>query len=290
MEKVVNGKKLIDETGNRYGKLVVIERIGTKEYPSGQKKPIWLCQCDCGNTTEAFGQSLRAGQYKSCGCAKLELRRDWTGVKQGKLTIESRAEDKITSSGSKAIRWNCVCECGSSVVLRSSALASGSSHCGCVVVQRKIKHGHTVNEEHTPTFTSWHAMIQRCRNPNNHAYPEYGAKGIAFQESWSSFENFLEDMGLRPEGTSLNRINGAKIYSKETCEWATLAVQAYDQKKRVTNKSGKTGVAWDKRLSKWEAYISVEKKKISLGLYVDLQDAIKAREEAELKYYGWNKE
>lgn len=287
-EEIKNGKKLIEETGNRYGKLVVIKRVGSKKYPSGQTKPIWLCQCDCGNITETSAQGLRAGQVKSCGCARTDIDVDWTGVVQGKLTVVSRAPDKVTKSGYKAIRWNCICECGGSKILRSSALKSGSDNCGCGY--KRGTHGHTVNADHSPTFTSWHSMMQRCLNENHEAYKLYGAIGVGVQESWKDFINFLEDMGERPHGTTLNRINGAMIYSKETCEWATLSIQAYDQKKRITNKSGKTGVCWDKRLSKWEAYISVDKKKISLGFSEELQEAIELRKAAELKYYGWNKE
>lgn len=289
MEEVIkNGKKLINETGNRYGKLVVIKRIGTKTFPSGQKKPIWLCQCDCGNTSEVAAQSLRAGQMKSCGCLRLELDKDWTGVRQGKLTVLSRTEDKITKAGYKTIRWNCQCDCGGTKILKSSALTKGSTSCGCDY--KRGTHLHTANAEHSPTFTSWHSMLQRCYNPNHEAYKLYGAIGIVSDERWKSFENFLEDMGERPAGTSLNRINGANIYSKDTCEWATYSIQAYDQKKRSTNKSGKTGVCWDKRLDKWEAYISVDRKKVSLGFSSDKDEAIKLREAAELKYYGWNKE
>lgn len=287
-EEIKTTKKLIQEAGNRYGKLVVLERVGTKTFPSGQKKPIWLCQCDCGNTTETYAQSLRSGQVKSCGCGRLELDKDWTGIVQGKLTVVSRAEDKITKSGAKAIRWNCLCECGETKILKGSALRDGSSSCGCEY--NREKHGHTVDQKHSPTFSSWWAMMQRCLNVNHEAYKLYGAEGIGVEDSWKDFPTFLNDMGERPEGTSLNRINGARIYSKETCEWATLSIQAYDQKKRSTNKSGKTGVCWDKLQSKWEAYISVDRKKVSLGFSSNLEDAIELRKAAELKYYGWNKE
>ena len=281
--------KLVDETGNRYGKITVLERVGTKVYPSGQKKPIWSCVCDCGNIIEVPGQSLRGGQYQSCGCAKKELRQDWTGVRQGKLTVVSRAEGKKMKSGRTTIRWYCECDCGGSIILKSSALKNGSGSCGCEY-NRREKHGHTSKKEVSPTFTSWHSMMQRCFNENHQAYKLYGAEGITVCDRWKEFKNFLEDMGERPEGTTLNRINGAKIYSPETCEWATYSVQAYDQKKRSTNKSGVTGVCWDKRVGKWEAYISVDKKKISLGFYDDVASAAKAREAAEIKYYGFTKE
>lgn len=131
---------------------------------------------------------------------------------------------------------------------------------------------------------------QRCLNQNHHAYQLYGAIGITVCDEWKDFTNFLKDMGVRPEGTSINRINGAMVYSSDTCEWATYSVQAYDQKIRATNKSGVTGVCWDKRLDKWEAYISVDKKKISLGFYEEVSEAASARKSAEIKYYGFTKQ
>lgn len=159
----------------------------------------------------------------------------------------------------------------------------------------KLKHGHCLSSGRSPTYESWWNMLQRCKNPSNSAYPKYGAIGVTVCDRWDnhaggSFENFLEDMGERPEGRSLNRVGSASVYSKGTCEWATSSIQSYDQKKRSTNKSGKTGVAWNKNSGKWEAYISVDKKKVYLGSHTDFDDAVKAREEAELKYYGWNKE
>lgn len=288
MSGVVNNKKLISETGNRYGKLVVLERVGTKVFPSGQSKPIWLCQCDCGNTTETYAQSLRAGTVQSCGCKRLEIDKDWTGVTQGSLTVVGRAADGLTKSGVKTIRWECLCACGAAKVIKSSGLKKGASSCGCQYSRET--HGHTTNADHSPTFTSWHAMMQRCLNENHQSYQTYGAIGITVCEAWKDFTKFLLDMGSRPEGTSLNRVKGANIYSLETCEWATYSVQAYDQKKRVTNKSGVIGVCWDKAQGKWEAYISVDKKKISLGFHENLEDAAHARKVAELKYYGFTKQ
>ena len=93
-------------------------------------------------------------------------------------------------------------------------------------------------------------------------------------------------MGIRPEGMTLNRIGGARVYSKETCEWATLSEQSYDQKKRATNTSGKTGVSFQKSTGKWKAEITKEGQVHFIGYFTDFEGACKARQEAELKYYG----
>lgn len=277
-----------DETGKRYGLLQVLERAESKVLSNGAKYAQWLCKCDCGTVKEVYASFLRSGQVKSCGCLRSAPTVDWTGQRQGKLTIVTRAPDGVTKSGKKTILWNCVCDCGNKLVLKNTGLRDGASSCGCS--NNYITHMHTSGDLHTPTYTSWDAMLQRCLNPKCHAYDEYGGAGIRVDEDWKDFSKFLEDMGEKPDGTSLNRINGAPIYSKATCEWATFSIQAYDQKIRETNKSGRTGIWRNEKLSKWEAYISVDKKKVYLGVFSDFEDAVKAREGAEIKYYGWNKQ
>jgi hypothetical protein len=138
-------------------------------------------------------------------------------------------------------------------------------------------------------------MQSRCLNNDDIAYSKYGGDGITICDRWlapnpQGFFNFLEDMGERPDGTSLNRVGGAKLYSKDTCAWATPNEQSFDQKLQSNNSSGKTGVCWKKKDRRWRAYIYKDNINISLGSYLNLEDAIKAREEAELKYYGFIKE
>lgn len=86
-------------------------------------------------------------------------------------------------------------------------------------------HGHTVGRKFSPTYSSWVAMCTRCRNPSFPAYPRYGGAGITVCERWLMFENFLSDMGERPLGTSIDRIDGTKGYQPENCRWATSSMQ-----------------------------------------------------------------
>lgn len=76
-------------------------------------------------------------------------------------------------------------------------------------------------------------MLARCYNPNNHAYSDYGGRGIVVDESWHTFENFYTDMGVAPEGLSLDRINNNKGYSKENCRWATPKEQGNNKRFNV---------------------------------------------------------
>lgn len=195
------------------------------------------------------------------------------------LTIE-----KLGLSNNGDYIWKCLCNCGNYTEVPIGRLNSGSTQsCGCLSIENRKTHGMSG----TQTYVSWHKMICRVR------YEEYSKDygDVEVCERWlNSFENFYEDMGERPEGMTLNRVNGAKIYSKETCEWATLSLQSYDQKKKSSNKSGRTGVKWRKERGVWEARITKDKVIYILYYGESFEDACKARAAGELKYYGFTKE
>jgi hypothetical protein len=84
-------------------------------------------------------------------------------------------------------------------------------------------------------------MRSRCNNPNTNRYENYGGKGIIVCERWNRFENFLEDMGVRPDNTSLDRIDPTRNYEPGNCRWATSSVQASNKSKKrylSTNANG----------------------------------------------------
>lgn len=218
--------------------------------------------------------------------------KDFTGQKFGKLQVLGFSHFKDQPSGQRKSQWNCVCECGNTCLVAGYNLTTDhTTSCGCVQKQRtstaKTTHGMT----ESTTYKTWLSMKERCTNPNSQSYKEYGGVGVLVCERWiNSFENFLEDMGVRPRGMSLNRINSVNLYSKETCEWASCSLQGYDQKIRNTNTSGKTGVSYNNRQQKWCSYIHKDNKRIHLGFFELKEDAIKARLIAEIQYFGFNKE
>jgi len=102
-------------------------------------------------------------------------------------------------------------------------------------------HGHRAKR--TPTYHSWNAMRQRCSNEKREDYVHYGGRGITVHHSWSSFANFLADMGERPKDTTLDRINVDGNYEPGNCRWATKLEQANN--KRNTKKVNDDLSAWD---------------------------------------------
>lgn len=155
---------------------------------------------------------------------------DLTAKTFGRLTVTSRAEN--TSQGQA--RWNCVCECGAKITVPSVVLRDGRSRsCGCLkhdeLKKRSTRHGHSAGKQ-SPTYYSWAGMVGRCTNPSHTAFSNYGGRGVLVCDRWLDFNHFLADMGEKPAGMSIDRIDNLGNYAPGNCRWSTLTQQARNKR------------------------------------------------------------
>ncbi len=160
------------------------------------------------------------------------------GEKYGRLTVKSRAEnDKHGKT-----RWLCECSCGKQTVVTGTALRTGNtSSCGCLWEERdktKMKIHGEGGKKRTTEYIIWNGMMTRCYSKGSKDFPNYGGRGITVCERWHNFVNFKSDMGERPKGLSIDRINNNKGYSPDNCRWATASEQAKNTRERKRNSKG----------------------------------------------------
>ncbi len=123
--------------------------------------------------------------------------------------------------------WKCKCDCGNEVTVVGYDLKSGhTKSCSCLQKDINIKRSTVHGLWGTPAYISWSHMIQRCTNPKDKKYKNYGQRGITVCPEWFEFNNFYRDMGECPQGLTIDRKDNNKGYYKENCHWATSKEQA----------------------------------------------------------------
>lgn len=152
----------------------------------------------------------------------MKPRNNLTGLVFGKLTVLEFSGKK--SEGRYEYSWHCSCSCGKAAKVLSAHLLSGAiSDCGC---GKRSLGGFTAH----PLFHVWDNMVRRCTDPTNKSYADYGGRGITVDVSWLDPWQFVKDMGPRPNGLTLERVDNAKGYGPENCVWADRLTQASNKR------------------------------------------------------------
>jgi hypothetical protein len=209
-------KTIRELTGQTFGRWTVQE----KDPEASTKNARWFCACECGTVKSVYQSSLVNGDSLSCGCFRAEIPRgpNLIGQQFGRLTVLSRASNNEATNNT---RWNCVCDCGAEKVIFAVSLKDGSTQsCGCLRQEKmsalgsRTKHGMA----NSPEYYIWEAIVQRCTNPKNPGWKDYGGRGI--KNAFITFEEFFAEVGPRPSPKmTIDRIDNEKGYEPGNVRW-----------------------------------------------------------------------
>lgn len=243
--------KFIDLTGQRFGKLVVLERLANYK----RKQTYYKCKCDCGNEVITNSSKLRDGKKTSCGCEYKNKQKfeDLTGKKFNKLQVLKFSHSKKQPDGRNVYFWECLCDCGNITTVSSSHLKTGHTmSCGCILanVRKNIRFVNYKNGlSQTRLAYTYNNMINRCYREKDGVYKYYGGRGIRVCDEWlrtnkDGFPNFCEwalkngyvekQLNNNRNELTLDRIDCDKDYEPSNCRWVDVYVQANN--KRNTKK------------------------------------------------------
>lgn len=163
---------------------------------------------------------------------------DLTGKQFGMLTVLN-LDHKLKQGRHVRVKWKCLCKCGTlSIVVSDNLVGGHTKSCGCFKVEAtrisKTTHGHTSGWTRTRTYRAWSSAKERCNNPLNKGWPNYGGRGIIMHPDWNgSFDSFLSNMGECPPRHTIDRINNNGNYEPGNCRWVTQAVQNRNYSRNV---------------------------------------------------------
>lgn len=246
--KLSSDKHCSDLIGQRFGRLVVLERADDEiDKKSGKHKTRWLCQCDCGNKKIVRGASLTSGRVKSCSCLHKEVSRKLGKSKKG-ICVKHNKYD-----------------------LESFDYGVGYTSNGDSFYFDKEDYDLIKD-------TNWY-FGGKLEN-RKYICGKYNGKEIRMHRL---IMGALDSPNVVVDHI---RVNSQNDNRKENLRITTQARNCCNRNISKNNTSGCTGVSFNKQNNKYAAYIRVNGRQVSLGNYIKLDDAINARKQAEDKYYG----
>ena len=283
--------------GKKFGHLTVINKDTIRMNKIKNEKNIsvsyWICECDCESKTiiSVCGNSLKHNKKTHCGCQNIN-RNYIIGNKYGKLLVESFAYSK-----NNKLYFNCKCDCGNECIINSSRLKNGyTKSCGCLhiaFISNLNKKYNTYNLTgaygigYTTNNKEFYFDLEDYDKIKDYCWTYDKQKGYFVNLNLkNSIQRFI--LNLNNENyLQVDHINGNKYDNrKNNLRVCTIAENCYNKGLLINNTSGYTGVSWSKKLNKWRARIGYRRKEYSLGCFDNLDDAIKARKQAEEKYFG----
>lgn len=283
-----------DLTGQTFGRLTVIERVDNYVSASGKySEARWKCRCECSNQILVPGSRLRKGNTKSCGCSHYDGSSrivDLTGRVFGKLIVIERAGYKTTKSGQQHIQWKCRCECGRETIVPGRDLSSGNTQsCG----QCKNENHYEFFDDYVVGYTNTGASFIVDLDDYERVSPRYWGNYNSGNGEYIENHEGGKRMPLHrfimnaEKGEVIDHINHDTTDNRKVnLRKVTMMQNSINRKRRSDNTSGYTGVFQKRDSTRWYANITVNKEIIRLGSFATKQEAIEARREAEIKYFG----
>lgn len=284
--------KPLDLTGKRFGRLTAKHLAKPYVSPAGKSERKWLCECDCGKEVEVRQRDLVSGRTRSCGCLQRDIMhakgKDLTGQRFGSLTVVSSAEPYVSPSGQLYRRWLCKCDCGSESVAFQNSLTSGLTRsCGC---SRRESILNKMQDMSGMRFGKLEVLgrvdlEQPCTNGQRSGWLcrcDCGNEVVVIRKDLLSGK--VQSCGCLLRETARKRIveqNAVGHYAG-----TTISTINPDRPPNKNSKSGVKGVYWSERERRWIAKITVKRKSITIGRFHTLEEAAKARKEAEEKYFA----